>query len=56
MSLSEDKEDIERDDVLNVKDIFDESFDMIAKAINIWYNKLGKNQKEIDDKIKEIFD
>lgn len=56
MSLSEDKEDIERDDVLNVKDIFDESFDMIAKAINIWYNKLGKNQKEIDDKIKEIFE
>jgi len=56
LELSEDKEDIERRDVLNAKDIFDESFDMIAKAINIWYNKLGSNKEEIGAKIKEIFD
>jgi hypothetical protein len=56
LELSEDKEDIDRSDVLNAKDVFDESFDTIAKAVNIWYNKLGSNKKEIDAKIKEIFD
>lgn len=56
LELSESKEDIEREDVLNSKDIFDESFDMIAKAINIWYNKLASNKEDIDAKIKEIFD
>jgi hypothetical protein len=56
LELSEEKEDIEDETVLEVKDVFDASFETLAKVINIWYNKLGSNQKEIEEKLKEIFD
>jgi hypothetical protein len=53
--LSEDKEDIEDENILLIKDIFDSSFDKLTKVINLWYNKMGNNQKEIDKSMKEVF-
>jgi len=53
--LAEDEADIEEDSVLNVKGVFDGSFEKIARVVNIWYNKLGKNQKEIDEQLERIF-
>jgi len=55
LELCEDKTEITDEDLLEVKDIFDESFVKIARAVNIWYNKLGSNKEEIDKSIKDIF-
>jgi hypothetical protein len=55
LQLCEDKEDITNEQALEIKDIFDASFMTLARVVNIWYNKLGKNQKEIDEKIEELF-
>lgn len=55
LELSENKEDIDDEDVLLIKDIFDESFDLLTKVINLWYNKMGNNKEEIDKSLKEVF-
>ncbi len=55
LELCEDKSEISSESLLEVKDIFDASFVKIARAINIWYNKMGSNKKDIDKSIKEIF-
>ena len=56
LKLCEDKEEIDDKEILQVKDIFDLSFSELARAVNIWYNKMGKNTKEIKAKMKEIFE
>lgn len=56
LELCEDKESIEDDNIIAIKDIFDESFTTIARVVNIWYNKLGKNQEEIEKALKDIFE
>ena len=55
LALNEDEEDIKDKDLLKNKSIFDESFGRLAKVANIWYNKLGTNQKEISQSLKDIF-
>jgi len=55
LELCEEKEYIEDEKILEVKGIFDESFLTLARVVNIWYNKLAKNQEEIDKTLKEIF-
>ncbi|MDB4317707.1 hypothetical protein N9973_00255 [bacterium] len=55
LQLCEDEEDIEDISVLDNKAIFDLSFETLAKVANLWYNKMGSNQKEIEQKMKEIF-
>lgn len=55
LEVSEEKDEIEDEDVLAVKDVFDNSFDKITKVINLWYNKMGKNQEEIEESLKTVF-
>ncbi len=56
LAISEDVEDIEDQELLKHKAIFDASFDRLIKVINIWYRNLGKTQKDIDAIIKAIED
>lgn len=51
--MSEDDDDSE--ELSEEKKIYNASFEMIARVVNIWYNKLGSNQEEIDKQLKEIF-
>jgi hypothetical protein len=55
LQLCEDEEDIEDVSLLDNKAIFDSSFETLARVANLWYNKMGANQKEIEQKMKEIF-
>ena len=55
LTLCEDEEDIEDKKILKNKFIFDESFSTLVKVANIWYNKMGSNQEEIDEALKQIF-
>jgi len=54
LEIAEDVDDIEDEDFIKNKEIFDASFDKLIKVINIWYRGLGKNQEEIDDVIKAL--
>lgn len=53
--LCEDQEDIEGDINLKNKSIFDESFSRLAQIANLWYNKMGANQKELEESLKQVF-
>jgi len=55
LSLCEDEEDIEDKSLLKNKGIFDQSFETLAKVANLWYNKMGSNQKEIEKSLEEVF-
>lgn len=55
LTLCEDEEDIEDKASLKNKSIFDQSFETLAKVANLWYNKMGSNQKEIEESLKEVF-
>lgn len=55
LTLSEDEEDISGEENLKNKSIFDLSFDTLAKVSNLWYNKMGSNQKEIEENLKAVF-
>lgn len=55
LQLCEDADEIEDKSLLKNKAIFDQAFNKLAIVVNIWYNKLGNNQEEIDQKLKEIF-
>ena len=55
LQLCEDEEDIEDISLLDNKAIFDLSFHTLARVANLWYNKMGANQKEIEEKMKDVF-
>jgi|TARA_R110001592_G_scaffold118639_10_gene321171 hypothetical protein len=55
LQLCEDEEDLEDPTILKNKGIFDLSFETLAKVANLWYNKMGSGQKEIEESIKEVF-
>ena len=38
------------------KEIFEESFDTLIRVASIWYNKMGDDQKSIDQALKDLFD
>ena len=48
LEILEDIDDIEEEDLIKNKQIFDASFDQLIKVVNVWYRGLGKNQEEID--------
>jgi len=41
--------------LLKAKEIFDKSYDTLIKAITIWFNKMGEDQKGIDKAMKDLF-
>jgi hypothetical protein len=55
LELCENPEDIEEPSVLKVKNIFDQSFETLFRVASIWYNKIGKNQEEIEKALNDIF-
>lgn len=55
LTLAGDEEDIEDAPTIKVKKIYDESFTTLIRAINIWYNNMGKDQESIDKVLKDIF-
>lgn len=55
LQLCEDEEDLEDPSLLKNKGIFDVSFETLARVANLWYNKMGSSQKEIENSIKEVF-
>lgn len=56
LTLAGDEEDIDDAPTIKVKKIYDESFNTLIRAINIWYNKMGTDQESIDKVLKELFD
>jgi len=56
LTLCEDEEDIENAEDLRNKSIFNESFVTLARVANIWYNKMGSNEKEIKQTLKDLFE
>ena len=56
LTLCEDEEDIENSEDLRNKSIFNESFVTLARVANIWYNKMGSNEKEIKQTLKDLFE
>lgn len=55
LELCEDEADIEDKSSLKNKGIFDKSFNTLAQVANLWYNKMGSDQKEIEESLKEVF-
>ena len=56
LQLIEDETDITDPSFLKIKKIFDGSFETLIRAISIWYNKMGNDQKSIDKSINELFE
>jgi len=56
LSLQEPENDIEDAQLLRIKNLFDSSFETLIRAVTIWYNKLGTDQKSIDEALSEFFD
>lgn len=56
LDLCENSEDIDSSAVLKVKNIFDQSFETLFRVASIWYNKIAKNQEEIEKALKDIFE
>jgi len=48
--------DITEPSLLKSKKIFDGSFETLIRAVSIWYNKMGSDQKTIEKSMKELFD
>ena len=46
---------MQKKSLVTEKVIFDASFSKLAMVVNIWYSKMGDDQKSIDAKMKEIF-
>lgn len=55
LNLCEDEEDIDNKELLKNKSIFDESFVTLARIANLWYNKIGSNQEELEQGLKDMF-
>ncbi len=55
LQLCEDEEDIEDKELMKNKGIFDQSFETLARVVNLWYNKMGSSQQEIAKTMKEVF-
>tara|TARA_Y100001938_G_scaffold145388_1_gene221926 strand:- start:1594 stop:2400 length:807 start_codon:yes stop_codon:yes gene_type:complete len=55
LSLQEMEDDIEDPHELRLKKIFDSSFETLIRVITIWYNKIGTDQKSIEEALKEFF-
>ena len=49
------EDDIEDPHELRLKKIFDSSFETLIRVITIWYNKIGTDQKSIEEALKEFF-
>ena len=56
LSLQEPEDDIEDAQLLRMKNLFDSSFETLIRVVTIWYNKLGTDQKSIDEALTEFFD
>ena len=55
LSLQEPEDDIEDAQLLRMKNLFDSSFETLIRVVTIWYNKLGTDQKSIDEALTEFF-
>lgn len=49
-------EDIEDATFLRAKKIYDECFEKLIRVASIWYNKMGSDQKSIDEALKDLFE
>jgi len=49
--------DVHNEDPIFVrsKKIYDDCYDQLIRIASIWYNKLGDDQKSIDQAIKDLF-
>ena len=56
LKIAEEEKDIDDISLLKIKKIYDQAFTKLIRAINIWYNKMGDDQKSIDDTMKQFFD
>jgi hypothetical protein len=56
LDLQEPESDIEDAHLLRMKNLFDSAFETLIRVVTIWYNKLGTDQKSIDEALTEFFD
>ena len=55
LRMSDEDEKIEDADLEKAKAIFEESYDTLIRVISIWFNKIGKDQKSIEEALKDLF-
>ena len=56
LELTEEDSEIEDVNFLKSRKIFKESFETLIRVVSIWYNKIGADQKAIDEALKELFE
>ena len=55
LAMQEYDEDIKDAVFLRNKKLFEGSFDTLIRVASIWYNKLGEDQKSIEEALKDLF-
>ena len=55
LNLSDQDSEITDPTFLKQKNIFEESYEGLIRAVSIWYNKLGQDQESIEKSMKELF-
>ena len=55
LNLSDQDSEITDPTFLKHKNIFEESYEGLIRAVSIWYNKLGQDQESIEKSMKELF-
>ena len=55
LHLSDNDSEIKDTNFLKHKNIFEDSYETLIRAISIWYNKLGSDQESIAKSLKELF-
>jgi hypothetical protein len=56
LNLSDSDSEIKDTTFLKHKNIFEDAYENLIRAISIWYNKMGNDQESIEKTMKELFD
>ena len=56
LRLQDEDEEIEDAVLLKSKRLYDSAFETLIRVASIWYNKLGNDQKSVEQSLKDLFD
>ena len=56
LRLQDEDEEIKDATLLKSKKLYDSSFETLIRVASIWYNKLGNDQKSVEQSLKDLFD
>lgn len=55
LNLCDDLDESSNSQIIKLKSVFDKSFETLARVASIWYNKIGEDQKTIQQALDEMF-